>query len=59
VRGFSVFRMAYSMLDFDVNEGFIERRADCVGAPARADAPTPGRHARSTRRYDRPLRSPS
>jgi hypothetical protein len=41
------------MLDFDVNEGFIDRRADCVDASAHADAPTPGRHTRVTRCHDR------
>lgn len=47
------------MLDFNVNEGFIDRRADCVDVSAHADAPTPARSARITPRYDRPLRSPS
>jgi hypothetical protein len=34
------------MLDFDVNEGFIDRRTDCVAVLVHADAPTPGRHVR-------------
>jgi hypothetical protein len=34
------------MLDFDVNEGFIDRRADCVAVPVHADTLTPDRHAR-------------
>jgi hypothetical protein len=49
----------YSMLDFDVNEGFIDRRANCVDVFARADTPMPSRHVRLTPRQDRPLRSPS
>jgi hypothetical protein len=47
------------MLDFDVNEGFIDRRADCVDAPAHADAPTPGRHLRMAPCHDRLLGSTS
>jgi hypothetical protein len=53
----------YSMLDFDVNEGFIDRRAncaaDCVDISAHADAPMPGRRASMTPRHDRLPGSPS
>jgi hypothetical protein len=47
------------MLDFDVNEGFIDRRADCVDALAHADAPMLDRYARITPRHDRFPGSPS
>jgi hypothetical protein len=50
------------MLDFDVNEGFIDRRADCaagcVDISAHADAPMPG-HASMMLCHDRLSGSPS
>jgi hypothetical protein len=47
------------MLDFDVNEGFIDRHADCVDVSAHAAASPPGRRARLTPRHDRPTGSTS
>jgi hypothetical protein len=41
------------MLDFDVNEGFIDRRADCVDAHTLLDAPPTGWHARLMLCHDR------
>jgi hypothetical protein len=51
------------MLDFDVNEGLTDRRADCaadcVDICAHVGDPMPGRHASMTLCHDRLPGSPS